>query len=106
MALNIYQGSSGHGLFDRAEDGADLVIRRCRPKYYVSMFGHDDIRPQTKLMFGPGTIQRLNQPCSTSVPVQKRLPAKAGESDRMNMPGDVVTLARFSVRHGMVRIGM
>jgi hypothetical protein len=100
VPMNKQQGAFRHGLLDRVKDIADAIGKFGRPNQKMSMFRHNDIRPNMERELPPSPINRVDQPLATSVLAQERLPPKAGKGEGMGVARVVEPLASLAMRHG------
>ena len=64
----------------------------------MDVLGHDDVRPQREPMVHPGAIQGFDEPRSSSIAKQERLPPETRKRQRVGVARCVDSAAALSMR--------
>lgn len=81
--------TDAYGLLDRLEDRRDVVCRSPGPQQDVHVFRHEPIGPNRKVVFTASGVDRIRQPRTGTLGVQKAKAALTGKRQLMSMPWDV-----------------
>jgi len=96
ISPNPQQAAVRHRKLDRLQQRADQSPF-LRPEDQVDVFGHEHVRPEVERVLVLGIKQRLCKPAAGAVGTEERLSVKAGESQAMDVVGDVPPFAPLSV---------
>jgi hypothetical protein len=96
MPVDPQQAAVRHRKLDRLQEWANQSPF-LRPEDQVDVFGHEDVRPEVERVLVLGIKQRLCKPAAGAVGTEERLSVKAGESQAMDVVGDVPPFAPLSV---------